>query len=177
MKELIPTEIIKRKIFLIRGEKVMIDRDLAELYEAPTKALNQAVKRNLDRFPEGFMFRLVREEMRELVTNCDRFASLKHASVTPMAFTVYGVAMLSSVLKSKRAARINVEIIRTFIKLQQALATRKDLAKKLEALENRITKNEADIETVAQVIRDTLLPKEEKPHPRIGFYPPEKDRS
>ncbi len=101
MRELIAVGEIERRIFLIRGHKVMIDRDLAELYQVPTKALNQAVKRNRDRFPDGFMFQLDHRETRELVTNCDRFASLKYASACPSAFTEYGVAMLSSVVSRK----------------------------------------------------------------------------
>jgi len=95
---IIPRERIERIIFLIRGQKVILDRDLADLYEVTTKALNQAVKRNERRFPPDFMFRLTKEEKKELVTNCDRFQTLKHSSVLPSAFTEQGVAMLSSVL-------------------------------------------------------------------------------
>lgn len=91
------------KVFVIRGHKVMLDRDLAELYEVPTKALNQAVKRNIERFPEDFMFRLNKSEMGVLVTNCDRLKTLKHATSSPTVFTEQGVAMLSSVLKGERA--------------------------------------------------------------------------
>ena len=110
MKEMIPADGIEARIFVIRGFKVMIDRDLADLYGVPTKVLKQTVRRNRERFPEGFMFRLSRQEIRELVTNCDQFPTLKHASVAPFAFTEYGVAMLSSVLRGKRAIRINLRI-------------------------------------------------------------------
>ncbi len=109
---------VERRILIIRGMKVMIDRDLAELYEVPTKALNQAVSRNKDRFPEGFMFRLSRREFKELVTGCDRFRPLKHSSTTPLAFTEHGIAMLSSVLRSKRAIQTNIRIIQAFIRLR-----------------------------------------------------------
>lgn len=102
MNKLMPAEIIENRIFFIRGHKVMIDRDLAELYQVSTKALNQAVKRNIERFPSGFMFQLTQKENIELVTNCDRLASLKHSSSLPYSFTEQGVAMLSSVLKSKK---------------------------------------------------------------------------
>ena len=111
----IPEETIQSKILLIRGKKVMLDRDLAALYEVPTKALNQAVKRNSERFPEMFMFRLRKSEKEELVTICDRFKSLKHSTSLPSAFTEQGVAMLSSVLSSKRAIKVNIQIMITFI--------------------------------------------------------------
>lgn len=100
MNELIPVEIIENKILILRGQKIMLDRDLAQLYEVDTKVLNQAVKRNAERFPANFMFRLNIEELKELVTNCDRFKTLKHTTSLPYAFTEHGVAMLSSVLNS-----------------------------------------------------------------------------
>ena len=108
MAEIVAQEVIENMIQVIREKKVMIDRDLAGLYEVETKALNQAVKRNIDRFPVDFMFQLSPAEKNELVTNCDRFALLKHSSVMPYAFTEYGVAMLSSVLNSPRAIKINI---------------------------------------------------------------------
>ena len=100
-KAIIPVEFIVKKIIVLRGEKVLLDRDLAELYEVPTKVLNQAVKRNERRFPSDFMFRLTKQEKKELVTNCDRLDRLKHSSALPRVFTEQGVAMLSSVLKAK----------------------------------------------------------------------------
>ena len=101
MNEMLPVEIIENKIFVIRGIKVMLDRDLAELYGVKTMVLNQAVKRNIKRFPDDFMFKLNDNEFKELITNCDRFKVLKHSPSTPYAFTEQGVAMLSSVLNSK----------------------------------------------------------------------------
>src|ERR1035437_8532197 len=103
-------------IFTFRGKKVMVDYDLALLYNVPTKALKQQVKRNHQRFPEDFMFELSRLEKNELVTNCDRLSFLKHSSINPLVFTEQGVAMLSSVLKSDKAIKINIEIMRTFAK-------------------------------------------------------------
>lgn len=110
---------IEQRIFVIRGQRVMIDRDLAQLYEVKTMVLNQAVKRNIERFPDDFMFRLTKDELNELITNCDRLQSLKHSPTTPLAFTEHGVAMLSSVLNSKKAIEVNIQIVRAFIKLRQ----------------------------------------------------------
>lgn len=170
MNYLISTESIEKRIFLIRGLKVMIDRDLAELYQVPTFVLNQAVKRNRARFPDGFMFRLSRHEMQELITDCDRFATLKHASFTPWAFTEYGVAMLSSVLRSRRAIRINIQIIQTFIRLRQWALTHKEFAQKLEELERKISTHDKRIEAIFDVIRELINPPE-KSRPAIGFRP------
>src|SRR3989338_1078470 len=133
MKTLVPQEIIQQRIFLIRGQKVMIDHDLAGLYGVETKYLNRQVRRNQERFPEEFMFRLTREETRELVTNCHRFESLKHSSYLPCAFTEHGVAMLASVLKSKRAVKISIHIVKTFVKLRQIISSHKELAHKSDS--------------------------------------------
>ena len=148
----------------------MIDRDLAELYEVPTFVLNQAVKRNQERFPEGFMFRLSRPEARGLITNCDRFRSLKHSVVTPLAFTEYGVAMLSSVLKSRRAIRMNVQIIQTFIRLRQWALSHKDLALKIKSLERKARHHDYRIREIFHEIRKLAEPPR-KPKPKIGFKP------
>ena len=102
---------IQNLIFVIRNKQVMIDRDLAELYGVKTMVLNQAVKRNIERFPSDFMFKLSKDEANELITNCDRFRTLKHSPTTPYAFTEHGVAMLSSVLNSKKAIEINIQIV------------------------------------------------------------------
>jgi ORF6N domain len=108
---LVPTEHIDRAIFAFRGQKALLDRDIAVLYQVTTKVLNQAVKRNSSRFPDDFMFQLSRKETDELVTNCDRFKSLKHSSSLPYAFTEQGVAMLSSVLNSERSIEVNIQIM------------------------------------------------------------------
>jgi hypothetical protein len=127
-------------IFEIRGYKVMIDADLAALYETETKALKQQVKRNIDRFPDDFMFELTKEEKAKLVTKCDRLSNLKHSSVFPMAFTEQGVAMLSSVLRSKRAIKINIEIMRAFAVYRAMLIEDKSLRKEIKVLDEKINK-------------------------------------
>ncbi|MDP2815138.1 MAG: ORF6N domain-containing protein [Rectinemataceae bacterium] len=170
IRELVPVSDIERQIFLIRGHKVMIDRDLARLYQVPTKVMNQTIKRNQDRFPDGFMFRLSPQETRELVTNCDRFTKLKHSSATPFAFTEYGVAMLSSVLRSKRAIRINIQIIQTFIRLRQWALTHKDLAQKIAELENKSRTHDKHIQNIFEAIRELINPPEQ-PRKSIGFRP------
>ena len=111
MSNIIPQEIIEQRIFLIREQKVMIDRDLAELFGVETKYLNRQVKRNIERFPKEFMFQLTKKEKNELVTNWHRFASLKHSSYPPFVFTEHGVAMLASVLNSKSAIKMSIHIV------------------------------------------------------------------
>lgn len=165
MKELIPEEVIERKIFLLRGQKVMLDSDLANLYGIETKVLNQAVKRNIDRFPEDFMFSLTREEilrMSQIVTSLKFSKSIN-------AFTEQGVAMLSSVLRSKKAVRVNIAIMRAFVKLRQILSTHKELAHKLAELEKKIEKHDQAIKDIFQAIHQLMAPPEE-PKRRIGFY-------
>ncbi|NQU16922.1 MAG: ORF6N domain-containing protein [Candidatus Saganbacteria bacterium] len=160
-----PIERIENKIFVIRKHKIMIDRDLAELYQVSTKALNQAVKRNKNRFPKEFMFRLAKEEKNELVTNCDRLAMLKHSSVLPYVFTEHGVAMLSSVLNSKRAIKINILIMKTFIKLRELISSHKDILQKIDSLEK---KYDGQFRLVFDAIRNLMLPPE-KSKRKIGF--------
>ncbi len=150
---------------MIRGQKVMINSDLADMYGVTTKALNQAVVRNKDRFPHDFMFRLTVSEKLEVVTNCDHLAKLKFSPTLPFAFTEQGVAMLSSVLKSKRAVHVNIEIMRVFVKLRQLLLTHSDLARKLNALEK---KYDAQFKIVFDAIRELMTPIG-KPKRRIGF--------
>jgi hypothetical protein len=153
----IPVERIEQAILLIRGQKVMLDADLAVLYEVPTKALNQAVKRNERRFPPDFMFRLTKKEKDELVTNCDRFERLKYSSALPRAFTEQGVAMLSSVLNSERAIDVNVEIMRAFVRLRQMLSKHSDLERKLAALEK---KYDEQLKVVFEAINQLMTPPE-----------------
>jgi hypothetical protein len=174
----VPVETITEKIFEIRGLKVMLDTDLAELYEVPTKALNQAVKRNRTRFPEDFMFQLTRPERDELVTKCYRLTKLKHSSAMPYAFTESGVAMLSSVLNSGRAASVNIQIIRAFIRLRKMIGQHEVLRLAIEGLEKRTDKNERDIQLALSFLKEILFPPEkeipEKPY-RLGFEPPKKN--
>ena len=133
---------IRSRILTIRGVQVMLDRDLAALYGVPTKVLNQAVKRNIERFPEEFMFAVSGEEMRELVTNCDRFKNMKHSSVPMRAFTEHGIIMLASVLRSSAATVVSVRITRTFVAMRRTLATLAPLLSRIEATERRQLKQE-----------------------------------
>lgn len=168
MKGLIPLGIIEGKILMIRGHRVMLDRDLAALYEVSTKALNQAVKRNLDSFPEDFMFSLNIVEKNEVVTICDHLKVLKYSPQLPYAFTEQGVAMLSSVLKSRRARLVNIQIMRTFVKLRELLNTHKELARKLEELEK---KYDAQFKSVFEAIRALMEPSGAEPKRIEGFKP------
>ena len=154
-KAIIPAERIESCILLIRGQKVMIDTDLAELYVVPTKAFNQAVKRNQVRFPEDFMFRLNRREKAEVVTNCDHLKRLKFSPGLPNAFTEQGVAMLSSVLRSDRAVLVNIAIMRAFVKLRGMLASHAGLARKLAEMEK---KYDAQFRVVFDAIRELMTP-------------------
>jgi hypothetical protein len=164
-KSLIPVERIERRIFLIRGHKVMLSNDLAELYEVEPRILVQAVKRNIDRFPEDFMFQLSQEEFSILKSQIviSSWGGLRRA--TPYAFTEQGVAMLSSVLRSKRAIQVNIEIMRAFVRLRRLLASHADLARKLEAFEK---KYDAQFKVVFDAIRQLMTPPETKRRP-IGF--------
>ena len=168
MDPIVPNEVIERKILWIREQKVMLDTDLAALYDVPTKALNQAVKRNLKRFPVDFMFQLTQEEKMELVTKCDRFQKLKHSIVLPRAFTEQGVAMLSTVLNSDRAIEVNIAIMRVFVRLRQMLATHKDLAAKLAELENWLKDHDEQILAIFEAMRVLMIPPE-TPKKTIGF--------
>ena len=128
---------IKSRIFTVRGLQVVVDRDLAELYGVQTKVLNQAVKRNANRFPPEFMFVLAKDETEELVTNCDRFASMKHSSVPMRAFSEHGVIMVASVLKSDIAAQISVKITRVFVAMRKALASIAPILMRIDNVEQR----------------------------------------
>lgn len=165
----VPIELIERRIYLMRGQKVMLDTTLAELYEVPTKRLNEAVKRNRDRFPEDFMFRLTAEEANSLRS---QFATSKEGRggrrYFPYAFTEHGVAMLSSVLKSHRAVQTNILIIRAFVKLRELLATHEDLARKIEELERRQQVHGQQLTAVYNVVK-RLIAGPRKSKQKIGF--------
>ena len=162
---IIPVERIASRIYLIRGEKVILDSDLAELYGVPTSALNQQVKRNADRFPDDFAFQLTPEEFEALISqtvtsNSGRGGRRK----MPLVFTEQGVAMLSSVLRSKRAAQVNVAIMRTFVRLRQLLATNRDLARKVQ-------EHDQNIAVLFDAVQKLLAPPETKKNP-IGYIHP-----
>ncbi len=164
-RNIIPSEVIEKRIFLIRGHKVMLDFHIAELYGVETKALKRAVKRNRDRFPIDFCFELTSEEFQHLryQLGTSRWGGARYS---PYAFTEQGVAMLSSVLQSKRAIQVNIEIMRAFVKLREILASHKDLARKLEELEK---KYDSQFRVVFDAIRQLMEPPE-KPRREIGFH-------
>jgi ORF6N domain len=175
----VPVELIERRIYLIRGQKVMLDSDLAELYQVPTKRLNEAVKRNFDRFPEDFMFQLTDQETDSLRS---QFATSNVGRggrrYPPYAFTELGVAMLSSVLNSERAVQMNILIMRAFVKLRELLATHKDLARKIEKLEATQEDHAVmlalvvkDIQTLATTVKKEFrkLKEPRRRKPSIGF--------
>jgi len=154
MKALISVEMIERKIYLIRGEKVMLSSDLAELYGVEPKVLIQAVKRNIERFPEDFMFQLSNQEFANLKSQIvtSSWGGIRRAN--PYAFTEQGVAMLSSVLRSKQAVQVNVAIMRAFVKLREILSTNKELALKLAQLERKMEKHDEEIKLIFDAIRE-----------------------
>lgn len=163
----VPQEVIEQKISLIRGKKVMIDKDLAELYGVQTKVLNQAVKRNLKRFPADFRFHLSRKEilrMSQIVTSLKFYKSVS-------VFTEQGVAMLSGVLNSNRAIYVNIAIMRTFVKLRRIITANRQLASKLAELERKIEKHDSEIHAIFEAIRQLMAPPQEKPRRKIGFHP------
>ena len=166
--DLIPMERIEKAILFIRGEKVMLDRELAELYGVETKALNQAVKRNMERFPPDFMFRLTLAEVDELNRSQFVTSSQKHRDprFPPYAFTEHGALMLANVLNSERAAQTSVQVVRAFVRLREMLASNAELARKLEALEK---KYDAQFKVVFDAIRQLMSPPA-KPKREIGFH-------
>jgi hypothetical protein len=164
MRVIIPIEVIERKIFILRGQKVMLDKDLADLYGVLTRDLNKAVRRNLDRFPEDFMFYLTGEEFDNLKFHFGT-SSWGGTRKTPAAFTEHGILMLSSVLRSKRAIQVNIAIMRTFVRLREMLASNTELARKLDALEK---KYDRQFRIVFDAIRKLLEPPMPPKRP-IGF--------
>ena len=189
--EIIPATQIAQSIYLLRGQKVMFDFDLAALYGVETRVLNQAVKRNAARFPDDFMFRLSAEEVSCLrsqpvildrqdidkkkltQTSSQTVMSSRGVRYRPYAFTEQGVAMLSSVLKSERAVKVNIAIMRAFVKLRQTLETNRELARKFSELEKRVGKHDEEIGAILEAIRQLMAPPEE-PRREIGFHVREK---
>ena len=176
MKHLIPQEVIERKIYLIRGHKVMLGKELANLYGVSSKRLNEQVKRNIKRFPDDFMFQLTKEEvlMFQIGTSYSRsqIATLnqgQNIKYLPYAFTEQGVAMLSSVLNSERAIQVNIAIMRAFVKLRQILSTHKELVHKLNEFEKKFERHDVEIQSIFEAIRQLMAPPSEKSRRMIGF--------
>lgn len=165
---LILKERIENKIYFLRGQKVMLDLDLAELYRVLTKRLNEQVKRNIKRFPKDFMFQLTSKEANILRS---QFATSSYGGrrYVPYAFTEQGVAMLSSVLNSERAIQVNIQIMRTFTRLRRIISSHRQLANKLKQLGKRIDKHDDEIQTIFEAI-NSLVAIEQKPKRKIGFY-------
>lgn len=161
---------IQQRILLIRGEKVIIDTDLAEAYGVSTKALNQAVRRNTDRFPSDFMFILTNEEKSEVVTNCDHLRKLKFSSVNPHAFTEHGAIMVASVLNSPKAIEVSIFIVRAFVKLREAIAGHKELSHKITQLEQKLKDHDEQILVLIEAIKQLMDPKPPPKIRRIGFH-------
>jgi hypothetical protein len=166
---LIPDELVMNKIYLIRGQKVMLDRDLAHLYGVETKVFKQAVRRNIERFPGDFMFEMTSEELEnwrsQFVTSNSDNMGLRYP---PFCFTEQGVAMLSSVLKSETAIRVNIQIIRVLTKMRELLLTHKDILLQLEKMERKLTGHDADIVLIFQYLKQLLNPPQ-PPRNKIGF--------
>jgi len=173
--EIVPVEPVQDKILLIRGEKVILDADLANLYEVPTKRLNEQVKRNSDRFPPDFMFQLTREEA-ELLRS--QFATSKRGRggrrYAPYAFTEHGAIMAASVLNSKRAIQTSIFVVRAFVRLRQMLAPYKDLVIQLARHEKKLQAHDKQIVAVIQAIKLLMPPPDDKPKEPFGFHPKKK---
>ena len=162
-------EKIINKIYQIRGMKVMLDFELSELYETETKQLKRQVRRNIDRFPDDFMFELTIQEFSDLRSQFGT-SSWGGTRYTPMAFTEQGVAMLSSVLNSSTAIKVNIQIIRIFTRMKEMLLTNKDILLKLEQLENKVSQHDENIQMIFEALKQLLNPQQE-PRKRIGFKP------
>jgi len=170
-KLVVPVERVTRSILLIRGHKVMLDADLAELYGVTTKRLNEQVKRNLERFPADFMFQLTKAEKAKVVANCDHLARLKFSSALPTAFTEHGAIMAASVLNSSRAVEVSVFVVRAFVKLRELSVIHKEIGRKLDQLERKVTGHDQAIASLITAIRELMTPPEPKKKRPIGFAP------
>ena len=159
-----PAQIVQR-IFFIRFQKVMFDFDLAEMYGVQTRVLKQAVRRNIDRFPKDFMFQLTKKELHEVITNCDNLMQQKYSPVLPMVFTEQGVSMLSSVLKSKQALKVNIFIMRAFVQMRQLLEGNEELSNKINKLQKQY---DQQFKMVFDAIK-SLIHQKQLPRERIGF--------
>jgi hypothetical protein len=179
---IVPTEAISPRILLIRGQRVIIDADLAELYAVTTKALNQAVKRNMDRFPEDFMFRLTAKEKGEVVTNCDHLAKLKFSKSLPFAFTEHGAIQAANTLSSPQAVKMGVYVVRAFVQLRHLLANNRELVSRLDDLEQKTEalamtqdtfarNSKAQLKQMFDALRELMATPEPTKRP-IGFVHP-----
>lgn len=160
---------VEKRILLIRGERVIVDADLAEFYGGPTKRLNEQVRRNPDRFPEDFAFRLTPGEKAEVVAKCDHLNNLKFSRVLPVAFTEHGTLMAANVLKSCRAVEMSLFVVRAFVRLRQTMEQNKEFAWRLSRLENRLAQHDDQILSLVRAIKQLTQPDSVPPKRRIGF--------
>jgi len=167
MSILVPQAVANR-ILQLRGQRVMLDADLAELYGVTTKRLNEQVKRNADRFPEDFMFQLNAEEKAEVVANCDHLVQIKYSPSLPYAFTEHGALMLGNVLKSSRAVEVSLLVVRAFVQIREMLSTHKDIAAKLDQMERKLSSHDQAIAGLIDAIRQLMNPPDPG-HRGIGF--------
>ncbi len=167
-QSLIPVESVEKTILIVRGQKVILDADLAKIYGVSTKRLNEQVKRNRDRFPQDFMFRLTSEEKAEVVANCDHLSTLKYSRALPHAFTEHGAIMAATVLNTRRAIEASIFVVRAFVRLREVLATHKELARKLAELEQNLESHDQQIRTIFEAIRQLMTPSESTKR-KIGF--------
>lgn len=166
---LVPQERIQDAILLIRGQKVMLDADLARIYGVTTKRLNEQVKRNRDRFPdEDFMFQLTVKEKAEVVAICDHLKNIKYSRQLPYAFTEHGAIMLANVLNSKTAVAASIQVVKTFIKMREIFGQNKQLAERLYRVEQRLSQHDQDIKLLIEAVRNLMMPNKRNPK-RIGF--------
>ena len=166
MDKPVSLDVIEKRILLVRGQKVMIDADLALLYGVQTRVLNQAVRRNRDRFPEDFMFQLTKDEKTEVVTNCDHLKNLKYSPYLPHAFTEHGAVMLANILNSPSAVQASIQVVRAFVRLRKLLSSNADLARKVKSLEK---KYDEQFRVVFEAIYKLMEPAENKKKGKIGF--------
>jgi len=168
-KSIIPIGKIEQRILLIRGEKVIIDADLAEFYGVPTRRLNEQIKRNKERFPEDFMFQLSADEKSEVVAKCDHLEKLKFSKALPYAFTEHGAIMVASVLNSPQAAEVSIYIVRAFVKLRQVISEHKELTRKISQIERHLSGHDEQINAIIKTIKQLIQPAPVPKKRRIGF--------
>lgn len=167
-KSIVKVGNIQQRILLIRGEKVIIDADLAEAYGVPTRRLNEQVRRNLKRFPGDFMFQLTLDEKAEVIANCDHLEKLKFSKALPLAFTEHGAIMAASILNSQKAVEVSVFVVRAFVQLREVLAGHKEIARKISQLERKLGDHDQQIMVLIEAIKQLMDPKLPPKTRRIG---------
>ena len=170
---IVSVERVQRSILVLRGQRVILDADLAKLYAVTTKRLNEQVRRNRERFPEDFMFQLTPDEKAEVVANCDHLSRLKFSPALPHAFTEHGAIMAASVLNTPRAIEASIFVVRAFVTLREMLGAHKELARKLAELEARFSEHDEQIQAIFEAIRQLMAPPDRPPR-KIGFEVSEK---